>query len=111
VDSGGQLITGESFNNIRELKHILATDRHLDFYRTLTEKLVIYALGRGLEYYDVETVDQIVNRLEKSGGRFSGLLMGVVESTPFQKRRESAMFSSNEPGNKKRQRAEVHGNP
>jgi len=97
VDSAGQLITGESFNNIRELKHILATDRHLDFYRTLTEKLLIYALGRGLEYYDAETVDRIVDRLEKSDGHFSALLMGVIESTPFQKRRESAMFSSNEP--------------
>ena len=98
VDCAGQLITGESFSNIRELKHILATDRHLDFYRTLTEKLLIYALGRGLEYYDVETVDQIVDRLEKSDGHFTALLMGVIESTPFQKRRESAMFSRNEPG-------------
>lgn len=98
VDSAGQLITGESFNNIRELKHILATTRHLDFYRTLTEKVLTYALGRGLEYYDVETVDRIVERLEKENGRFSALLMGVVESTPFQKRRESAMFSTNEPG-------------
>jgi hypothetical protein len=121
VDCAGQLITGESFNNIRELKHILATDRHLDFYRTLTEKLLTYALGRGLEYYDVETVDRIVDRLEKENGRFSALLMGVVESTPFQKRRESAMFSSNEPsagssgrattGNQQQQRAEARQNP
>jgi hypothetical protein len=111
VDSAGQLITGESFSNIRELKHILATDRHLDFYRTLTEKLLIYALGRGLEYYDVETVDRIVDRLEKSSGRFSALLLGVVESVPFQKRRESAMFSSNEPGNNEQRRAEARGNP
>jgi hypothetical protein len=98
VDSAGQLITGESFTNIRELKHILATDRHLDFYRTLTEKLLTYALGRGLEYYDVETVDRIVDQLENNNGHFSALLMGVIESTPFQKRRESAMFSRNEPG-------------
>jgi len=111
VDCAGQLITGESFNNIRELKHILATDRHLDFYRTLTEKMLIYALGRGLEYYDVETVDRIVDRLEKSNGQFSALLMGVIESTPFQKRRESAMFSTNEPDNKSQQRAELKGNP
>jgi hypothetical protein len=118
VDSAGQLITGESFSNIRELKHILATDRHLDFYRTLTEKMLIYALGRGLEYYDVETVDRIVDRLEKSDGRFSALLMGVVESTPFQKRRESAMFSTNEPGTGQpgrvatvHQQAELKGNP
>jgi hypothetical protein len=119
VDSAGQLITGESFNNIRELKHILATERHLDFYRTLAEKLLIYALGRGLEYYDVETVDRIVDRLEKSDGHFSALLMGVVESTPFQKRRESAMFSSNEPGtvspgriaSGNNQQAQLKGNP
>jgi mono/diheme cytochrome c family protein len=121
VDSAGQLITGESFDNIRELKHILATDRHLDFYRTLTEKLLTYALGRGLEYYDVETVDRIVERLEKENGRFSALLMGVIESTPIQKRRESAMFSTNEPGtgspgraatgNQHQERAEAQRNP
>ncbi len=111
VDCAGQLITGESFNNIRELKHILATSRHLDFYRTLTEKFLIYALGRGLEYYDVETVDRIVDRLEKENGRFSALLMGVIESTPFQKRRESAMFSHNEPGPRAQQRAEAHEHP
>jgi hypothetical protein len=120
VDSAGQLITGESFTNIRELKHILATDRHLDFYRTLTEKLLTYALGRGLEYYDVETVDRIVEQLENNNGRFSALLMGVIESTPFQKRRESAMFSRNEPGTGSRpgrpatgnnQQAELKRNP
>jgi hypothetical protein len=119
VDSAGQLITGESFHTIRELKHILATDRHLDFYRTLAEKLLTYALGRGLEYYDVETVDRIVDRLEKSDGHFSALLMGVIESTPFQKRRESAMFSGNEPGTgspgraatANNQQAKLKGNP
>jgi hypothetical protein len=111
VDSAGQLITGESFDNVRELKHILATDRHLDFYRTLTEKFLIYALGRGLEYYDAETVDRIVERLEKENGRFSALLMGVIESTPFQKRRESAMFSTNEPQKRAHQRAEAQPSP
>lgn len=111
VDCAGELITGESFSNIRELKHILATKRHLDFYRTLTEKFLIYALGRGLEYYDVETVDRIVDRLEKENGRFSALLMGVIESTPFQKRRQSAMFSNNEPGPRAQQRAEAHEHP
>ena len=44
-------------------------------------------LGRGLEYYDVETVDQIVNRIEKSGGKPSALLAGIIESAPFQKTR------------------------
>jgi len=87
VDATGRLLTGESFTNIQTLKHILATEHRLDFYRTLTEKLLTYALGRGVEFYDVQTVDQIVERLEKADGRFSALLMGVVESAPFQKRR------------------------
>ena len=55
--------------------------------RCLTEKLLTYAMGRGLDYYDVESVDQIVDRLERNDGRFSDLLMGIIESAPFQKRR------------------------
>jgi hypothetical protein len=87
IDSTGKLITGEPFTNIRELKGILANQRHTDFYRCLTEKLLTYALGRGLDYYDVHTVDQIIAGLEREDGRFSALLLGVVESAPFQKRR------------------------
>jgi hypothetical protein len=49
-----------------------------------------YALGRGPEYYDVEAIDQIVAQLEKDNGRFTTLLMGVIESAPFQKRRNTA---------------------
>jgi hypothetical protein len=87
IEPAGQLITGESFKDIRELKHILATKRRFDFYRCLAEKMLTYALGRGLEYYDVETVDQIVDRLDRENGRFSALLLGIVESAPFQKSR------------------------
>ena len=87
VDSAGQLITGETFASVRELKYVLATERKSDFYRCLTEKLLVYALGRGLEYYDVQAVDDIVARLEKSGGKPSALMTGVIESTPFQRRR------------------------
>ncbi|MDX1952481.1 MAG: DUF1592 domain-containing protein [Verrucomicrobiota bacterium] len=87
IDTTGQLATGEQFTSIRDLKLILASDRKTDFYRCLTEKFLTYALGRGLEYYDVETVDQIVARLEKGGGKFSELMAGVIESAPFQKRR------------------------
>jgi hypothetical protein len=87
IDSTGQLITGEKFKNVQELKHILAHDRQLDFYRCLTEKLLTYALGRGLESYDVETVDQIVDQLARQNGRFSAVLNGVINSAPFQKQR------------------------
>jgi hypothetical protein len=87
IDAAGKLITGESFNNVRELKHILANERRQDFYRCLTEKLLTYALGRGLEDYDAETVDQIVQRLDQGNGRFLPLLTGIIESAPFQKQR------------------------
>ncbi len=90
IDASGRLLTGESFHDIRDVKRILKERHYLDFYRCVTEKLLIYALGRGLEDYDVETVDQIVARLDREGGKFSALLMGVIESAPFQKRRDRA---------------------
>jgi hypothetical protein len=49
-----------------------------------------YALGRGVEYHDVEAVDRIVERLEKEDGKFSALLNGIVESAPFQRTRPAA---------------------
>jgi hypothetical protein len=93
IDSSGQLITGESFKTVQELKHILVNERRRDFYRCLTEKVLTYALGRGLDYYDVDAVDQIVLRLEKANGRPSALFAGVVESAPFQKRRAAGNSS------------------
>jgi hypothetical protein len=87
IEAAGQLITGESYKNIKEFKQILVKSHSRDFYRCLTEKMLTYALGRGLDYYDVETVDVIVERIEKNDGRFSTLLTGIIESAPFQKRR------------------------
>ncbi|MBC8096468.1 MAG: DUF1592 domain-containing protein [Akkermansiaceae bacterium] len=87
IDPAGRLITGEEFKTFGELKRVLAGKRSADFYHTLTEKLMTYALGRGLEYNDVQTVEEIVARLEKSHGLPSVLLMGIVESAPFQKTR------------------------
>ncbi len=94
VDATGTLMTGESFKTIRELKRILVTNHRKEVYRTLTEKLMIYSLGRGLEYYDVPTVDKIVDRLDRGSGRFSELLMGIVESVPFQQRRTNEKATS-----------------
>ena len=89
IDATGTLMSGEPFSNIGELKKILAANHSTEFYRTMTEKLLTYALGRGLEYYDVATVDAIVERLQKSGGRPSELLAGIVRSAPFQRTRAS----------------------
>jgi hypothetical protein len=104
IDATGKLMSGESFTNIKELKKILARNHAIEFYRTITEKLLTYALGRGLEYYDVVSVDAIVDRLEKSNGRPSELLSGIIESAPFQKRRSLSTSGQNEPGKPVRQR-------
>src|SRR5262249_15491880 len=76
VDSAGRLITGESFSNVQELKRILADDHGRDFYRCLSEKMLTYALGRDLNYLDVETVDSLVDRLERENGRAGALISG-----------------------------------
>ncbi len=87
IDASGTLLTGESFSNVKELSQVLATDRKADFYRCLTEKLLTFALGRGLEYYDTPTVDVIVEDMLANEGRMRQLIHSIVESTPFQKRR------------------------
>lgn len=97
IDSTGKLISGEDFANIRELKGILVKNHDQDFYRTVIEKLLIYALGRGLEYYDVETTDQIMARLVAAKGRPSALIAGVVESAPFQKTRPAGQKKTKKP--------------
>jgi hypothetical protein len=90
VQPEGKLITGETFADVRELKKVLASSRRGDFYHSIAEKLLTYALGRGLEYYDVATLDHLAELLEKSNGRPSALLQGIVDSAPFQQRRPTA---------------------
>jgi hypothetical protein len=87
IESSGRLIRGQEFQDVREVKRLLATEHRLDFYRCLAEKLLTYALGRGLQYYDAEAVDRIVQRLMIEEGRFEALLVGIVESAPFQRQR------------------------
>jgi hypothetical protein len=87
IEAFGELSTGEEFSGVRDLKRALVENHRVEFYRTITEKLMTYVLGRGIEYYDVPTIDQIVARLDRENGRFSALLLGVLESAPFQLRR------------------------
>lgn len=90
IDAAGELITGESFRDIRELKKILREHHAEDFYRCVTQKMLTFALGRGLDFGDEHTVDLVVERLNQSGGKFNDLIDGVVESAPFQKQRNPA---------------------
>ena len=89
IDASGTLITGESFQNVRELKRILREHHAADFYRCVSQKMLTFAIGRGLEQTDEHTVDLIVERLQNSGGKFSDLIDGVIASAPFQKIRNS----------------------
>lgn len=87
IDAAGELISGEKFNDIRELKKILCEHHAEDFFRCVTQKMLTFALGRGLDYQDEHHVDLIVEKLSASGGKFNDLIYGVVESSPFQRQR------------------------
>lgn len=86
IDTTAELPDGTAFDGIADLKQILK-DRKQQFVRCLTEKMLTYALGRGLEYYDRPTVDRIVAELESEGYRSSVLITEIVKSDPFRLRR------------------------
>jgi hypothetical protein len=88
IDATGTLVTGEVLAGAQALRDVLAT-RRPQFYRTLTRKLLTFALGRGLEPADECTVDRLVAELVASGGRVSTLVAGIAHSRPFQMRRGS----------------------
>jgi hypothetical protein len=85
IDPSGTLPDGRSFKGPGELKKLLKSKKEL-FGRCLAEKMLTYALGRGLEYYDRCAVDKILDALGKNDYRFSTLLVEVVKSEPFQMR-------------------------
>lgn len=86
IDSSGELPTGEKFNGPVELVRILKA-RKDQFSRALAEKMLTYALGRGLSYYDRCAVDDILKELNRKNYRFSELVLGITRSKPFLKRR------------------------
>ncbi|MFK7852364.1 MAG: DUF1592 domain-containing protein [Akkermansiaceae bacterium] len=87
IDAAGELVTGEKFSNVATLKEILAEKRKTDYYRALSEKMLTYAIGRGVEIYDTTTVDQLVAHLEANDGKLVELIHAITTSAPFQKRR------------------------
>ena len=87
IDPSGQLGSAENFQGPMELAKLLATKKHDDFLRCMVEKMLTYALGRGLEYYDRPAVLAIADGLVKRKHAFSSLVLELVTSVPFQKRR------------------------
>ena len=94
IDVSGELVTGEEFETLNELKSILAKEHKAEIYQCVSEKMLTFALGRSLEYYDIPTVDQIVERVEKAGGSGSELLNAVIESVAFQRMGNEPAVSS-----------------
>ncbi len=86
VDPSGELPSGQKFQGPEQLSAILKA-RDKDFARCLAEKMLTFALGRGIEYYDTCAVDKIVANTARDNYRFHRLVLEIVLSEPFQKRR------------------------
>jgi hypothetical protein len=86
IDASGTLPDGAQFNGPAELRKILLR-RPEEFVTTVTEKLLTYGLGRGVEYYDIPAVRKIVREAAPGQYRWSSLIVGIAKSTPFQMRR------------------------
>jgi mono/diheme cytochrome c family protein len=85
VDASGGLPDGSTFTGMSGLRSALLRKPEL-FVGTLTEKLMTYGLGRGLEYYDAPSVRKIVQNARTEDYRFSSLVLGIISSDPFQMR-------------------------
>ena len=83
VDASGQLADGTPVDGPTALRRAILK-RPEQFVRTMTEKMLTYALGRGLEYYDMPVVRSIARDAAAQNYRFSSIVMGIVKSTPFQ---------------------------
>jgi mono/diheme cytochrome c family protein len=86
IDASGSLPDGVPFTGVSGLRQALLSRPEL-FVNTLTEKLLTYGLGRGLESYDAPAVRKVVRDARANDYRFSALVLGIVNSTPFQMRR------------------------
>ena len=86
IDASGVLPDGTQFQGPAELRKLLLSRREA-FVTTVTEKLLAYALGRGVEYYDAPAIRRILREAAPNDYRWSSLVLGIVKSTPFQMRR------------------------
>ena len=94
IDAQGTMPDGRSFQTAAEMRTVLLASLPL-FSRCLTEKMMTYALGRGMQPYDNGALDRIDKALTVSGYRFQTLIYEIVRSLPFQSRRgESAALAA-----------------
>ncbi len=88
IDASGELPDGTVVNGVAQLRQTLLTRNKEQFVRCVSEKMLTYALGRGLEYYDKCAVDKMIAEVAKNDYKFSTLVMEIVKSDPFQKKGE-----------------------
>jgi hypothetical protein len=82
IDASGSLPDGSRFQGVVGLRTLLLSHRD-DFVRTFTERLLAYAVGRGIEHYDLPAVRTITKEAALDDHRWSAIIMGIVRSTPF----------------------------
>jgi mono/diheme cytochrome c family protein len=85
IDASGQLMDGTTVDGVVALREALVRDPEI-FVGAFTEKLLTYAIGRGVAHYDMPVVRDIIRDARRTGYTFSSILFGIVESTPFQMR-------------------------
>jgi hypothetical protein len=85
IDASSQLVDGTPLNGPASLREALLSRSDV-FVRTMTEKLMLFALGRSLEYYDMPVVRGIAREAGRNDNKFSSLILGIVKSEPFQMR-------------------------
>jgi len=89
IDASGTLPDGTEFQGPSGLSRLLLTKYRDDFLRTATEKLLTYALGRGVEYDDSPVIRSINREAARDNYRISSWILAIIRSTPFQMRRAS----------------------
>jgi hypothetical protein len=89
IDASGQLVDGTAVNGAASLRKALLNYPDA-FAQTMTEKLLMYAVGRSSHYYDMPAVRAIAREASRTNYRFSSIVMAVVNSDPFQMRVKKA---------------------
>ena len=97
IDASGVLLDGTKVDGPRELRQAL-TAQKMQFVQTVTDKLLTYALGRGLEYYDAPTGRAIDRVAAGDEYRWSSIILSIVKSAPFQMRSGQMRTGGPQPG-------------
>jgi len=96
IDADGVFTDGSPIDGAAALREALLEDPSI-FVDTVTQKLMTYALGRGLQYYDMPVVRRVLDEARRDGYKFSSLVIGIVESAPFRMRARSLSEAAQDP--------------